>query len=237
MQKLIEYFIKYPVAGNILILLIFSLGAFGFFSLNSTLMPQVDPGIIQITASYPGASPEEIEQGIILKIEDNLKGFTGIKKINAIAQENLGTVNITLETSANTDLVLQDVKNAVDAINSFPAGMEPTRIKKIEFRSTAVKFVITGETDLKDLKKYARKAEDELRDIKGISKVALSGFPDEEIEISFRENDLQTYNLSFTEATNAVKAANIDLTGGSIKGKDEFVEKRNDYQEEYSIAM
>jgi multidrug efflux pump subunit AcrB len=75
MKKIISYFIQYPVTGNILIVLILFLGFFGLKSLNSTLMPQVDPGRIVITASYPGASPVEIEEGIVLKIEDNLKGL------------------------------------------------------------------------------------------------------------------------------------------------------------------
>ena len=83
MRNLISYFIKYPVAANILIVLIVSLGFLGLKSLNSTLVPQIDPGKIIVTASYPGASPEEIEKGIVLKIEDNLKGITGIDEITS----------------------------------------------------------------------------------------------------------------------------------------------------------
>ncbi len=221
MKRLIEYFIKYPVSGNVLIFLILALGYFGFIGLKSTTMPQTDPGYILVNAQYPGASPEEIEQGIILKIETSLRGVSGIKKISSNSRENFGRVTVEVISGYNTDLVLQDVRNAVDAINSFPAGMEPANISKWEFRSRAIDFMISGSVDLKTIKEKARLIEDDLRLIPGISKLTVSGFPVEEIEISFRESDLRAYNISFNEAANAIRAANIDLTGGTIRGEDE----------------
>lgn len=109
MKNLITYFIKYPVAGNILIMVIMLVGTLGLFQLNSTLMPQMDPGRIIITAAYPGASPQEIEEGIVLKIEDNLKGISGIDKTSSNSRENMGSVTVHLETDANADIVLQDL--------------------------------------------------------------------------------------------------------------------------------
>ncbi|MCK4903263.1 MAG: efflux RND transporter permease subunit, partial [Candidatus Marinimicrobia bacterium] len=108
MKRLIEYFIKYPVSGNVIIFLILALGYFGFISLKSTTMPQTDPGSILVTAQYPGASPEEIEQGIILKIETSLRGVSGIKKISSTSQENFGRATVEVISGYNTDLVLQD---------------------------------------------------------------------------------------------------------------------------------
>jgi multidrug efflux pump subunit AcrB len=221
MKRLIEYFIKYPVSGNVIIFLILALGYFGFISLKSTTMPQTDPGSILVTAQYPGASPEEIEQGIILKIETSLRGVSGIKKISSTSQENFGRATVEVISGYNTDLVLQDVRNAVDAINSFPTGMEPANVSKWEFRSRAIDFMISGSVDLKILKNKARVIEDDLRQIPGISKLTISGFPEEEIEISFREADLRAYNISFNEAANAIRTANIDLTGGTIRGENE----------------
>ena len=237
MKNLITYFIKYPVAANILIVMIVVMGFLGLKSLNSTLVPQIDPGRIIVTAAYPGASPEEIEQGIILKIEDNLKGITGIDEITSKSYENSGVVTVSLEAGENPDLLLQDVKNAVDGINSFPAGMEPANIRKAEFIAPAIFFAINGDVDLRTLKTYARTIEDDLRGIDGISKVVLNGFPDEEIEISFRENDLKAYNMTFQEAYNAVKAANIDLTGGTIKGENEELYIRTKQKKYYAADM
>lgn len=221
MKKLVEYFIKYPVAGNVIIFLIIALGYFGFTSLKSTTMPQTDPGVILVSAQYPGASPEEIEQGIVLKIENNLRGITGVKKVTSISQENHGQVRVEVISGYDTDIVLQDVRNAVDAISSFPAGMEPATTSKWEFRLRAIEFMISSDVDLKILKSTAQTIEDELLQIDGISKITLNGYPDEEIEIAFRETDLLAYNISFSEAVNAIGSANIDLTGGTIRGEDE----------------
>ena len=80
MKSLIQYFIKYSTAGNVIILLLVFLGLMGFYSLRSTLMPQIDLGVINIMTTYPGASPEEVEQGVVLKIEENIQGISGIKK-------------------------------------------------------------------------------------------------------------------------------------------------------------
>jgi multidrug efflux pump subunit AcrB len=234
MRNLISYFIKYPVTGNILIFLILALGYMGLSQLNSTLTPQVETGRIQITAVYPGASPQEIEQGIILKIEDNLKGITGIDFIKSSSRENLGTLTVKVISGYDEDLLLQNVKNAVDQISSFPAGMEPPRVSKIEFTAPAIFFSVNGKVDLRTLKQYARKIEHDLRGIDGISKVDLYGFPDEEIEIGFREDDLKSYGMTISEASNAVRAANIDLTGGTIKGEDEELFIRTKQKQYYA---
>ena len=117
----------------------------------------METGRIMVTAMYPGASPQEIEQGIILKIEDNLKGISGIDNIRSVSRENVGTVTVAVLSGYDEDLLLQDVKNAVDQINSFPAGMEPPSVSKIEFLAPAVFFSVNGNVDLKTLKTYARR--------------------------------------------------------------------------------
>lgn len=221
MKKLIEYFIKYPVSANILILMIVFLGYLGMTQINSTLMPQVDPGLIQISAAYPGASPEEIENGVILKIENGLEGISGIKRIRSTSAENAGIVTVELISGADPNIVLQDVKNAVDAINSFPSGLEPPTTKKVEWVASAIEFSLSGNMDLSSLKTISQKVEDDLLAISGISKVSISGFPDEEIEIAFKKDVLKAYGLTLSAAAKAVSSANIDLTGGQIKGTQE----------------
>ena len=221
MKNLIKYFIRYPVAGNVLMILIFIFGYFGLRSLKSTMFPEVESRNINIQVVYPGASPEEIEEGIVLKIEDNLKGVTGVERVSSVSKENTGTITVEVLKGYDTDLILQDVKNAVDRIPSFPSDMEPPVIYKQENLNFAFSFALSGPVDLKTLKSKARKVETDLLAIDGISKVALSGFPDEEIEISFRDEDLQAYNITFQQASQAVRNANLEITGGKIKTSNE----------------
>ena len=218
MKQIITYFIKYPVATNIFILAFVVFGYLGAKSLKSSFFPLVDSHNISINLVYPGASPQEMEEGVVLKIEDNLKGVVGVERVTSVSRENSASINVETEEDKDVDVVLAEVKNAVDRVPSFPSGMEPPIIAKVEVRRPSISFSVSGEgLSLSSLKIYAREVENELRSMEGISLVQLSGFPDEEIEIAVRENDLRAYNLTFTEVANAVRSANLLITGGNIK--------------------
>jgi multidrug efflux pump subunit AcrB len=222
MKKIITYFIKYPVAVNVMIIAFIAFGFIGAFSMKSSFFPLVDSQLIRISLAYPGASPAEMEEGVVLKIEDNLKGIVGVERVTSVSRENSASVNVEVEKGKNIDIVLSDVKNAVDRVPSFPSGMEPPVIAKVESVRPTISFTVSGENvSLKALKQYARSIENDIRGIEGISQVAISGYPDEEIEIAIRENDLRAYKLSFTEVANAIRNSNILITGGNIKTADE----------------
>lgn len=222
MRKIITYFIKFPVAVNIFILAFIIFGLAGISQMKSSFFPLTDSKNISINLVYPGASPNEIEEGIVLKIEDNLKGIVGIDRVTSVSRENSASINIEIEKGRNIDVVLSDVKNAVDRVPSFPVGMEPPVIAKIENIRETISFNISGNNiSLETLKEYARRIENDLRAIPGISQVSLSGFPDQEIEIAVRENDLRAFNLTFADVANAVSRTNILSTGGNIKTNQE----------------
>lgn len=222
MKKIISYFIKFPVAVNIFILAFILFGIAGISKMKSSFFPLTDSKNISIDVIYPGASPVEIEEGIVLKIEDNLKGIVGIDRVTSVSRENSASINVEIEKGRNIDVVLSDVKNAVDRVPSFPVGMEPPVIAKIENIRETISFNISGENiPLETLKQYARKIENDLRNIPGISQVSLTGFPEQEIEIAVKENVLRGYNLSFAEVANAVSKSNILSTGGNIKTNEE----------------
>ncbi len=237
MKSILNYFIKYPIAANLLMFAILLIGIFGALLMKSTFFPQNPSRLIKIQIVFPGASPEEIEEGVITKIEENLKGITGIERVTSVSKENSGTIDVEVIRGRNTDLVLQDVNNAVDQISSFPVDMEPPVIYKVENLELTVTFALTGNTDLKTLKRFSRQVEDDLLAMDGISKVTVSGFPDEEIEIAFREKDLRAYSLSFAQATQAVRAANLEITGGTIKTENEELLVRARNKEYYAQGL
>ncbi|WP_375240197.1 efflux RND transporter permease subunit [Polaribacter sp.] len=238
MKKIITYFIKYPVAVNVMILAFIIFGAVGAISMKSSFFPLVDSQLIQISLAYPGASPAEMEEGVVLKIEDNLKGIVGVERVTSVSRENSASVNIEVEKGKDIDVVLSDVKNAVDRVPSFPSGMEPAVIAKVESIRPTISFTVSGENvPLKSLKQYARNVENDIRGIEGISQVAISGFPDEEIEISVRENDLRSYNMSFTEVANAIRNSNILITGGNIKTSEEDYLIRASNRSYYGVEL
>lgn len=218
MRKLITYFIKYPVAVNVLMLSIIAFGFLGIGQMKSSFFPLNDSNLISINVTYPGASPLEIEEGIILKIEDNLKGLVGIDRVTSVSNENAGRLTVEVEKGRDIEVMLQEVKNAVDRVPSFPTGMEPLVVSKNEATRPSISFAVSGdELDLSTLKQIARLIENDLRGIEGISQVAITGYPDEEIEIAVREKDLLAYNLTFDQVAQAVSRENILVTGGNIK--------------------
>ena len=222
MKKVISYFIKFPVAVNVLIFAFIIFGSIGVSSIKSSFFPLTDSKLIRINLIYPGASPAEMEEGVVLKIEDNLKGIVGVDRVTSVSQENSASISVETVKGKNIDVVLADVKNAVDRVPSFPSGMEPPIIAKVETTRQTISFTLSGgEIPLKTLKLYAREVENDLRAIEGISQVSISGFPEEEIAISVRENDLRAFNLSFQDVANAVSRTNILITGGNIKTSEE----------------
>ena len=243
MKKVISYFIKFPVAVNVLIFAFIIFGAIGAKSIKSSFFPLTDSKLIRINLIYPGASPAEMEEGVVLKIEDNLKGIVGVERVTSVSQENSATISVETVKGKNIDVVLADVKNAVDRVPSFPSGMEPPVIAKVETTRQTISFTLSGENiPLTTLKQYARTVENDLRGIEGISQVSISGFPEEEIAISVRENDLRAYNLSFQDVANAVSRTNILITGGNIKTSEEdyLIRARNRFyygDELYNIIV
>lgn len=222
MKKFISFFIKYSVPVNVIIFAFFILGLIGAFTLKSSFFPLVETKIITIGITYPGASPQEIEEGVVLQVEDNLKGILGIDRVTSISNENSGTITVEALKGYDIDLVLQDVKNAVDRVPSYPTGMEPLVVaKKEEIRET-ISFAISGDhIDLKTLKNVSQTVENDLRALDGISQVEISGYPLQEIEIAVNESNLRAYNLTFQEVAQAISKENIITTGGNIKTSEE----------------
>ena len=130
MRKLVTYFIKHSVAVNIVVITFLIFGFVGVYNLKSSFFPLVDSKNININIIYPGASPQEIEEGVVLKIEDNLKGLNGVERVTSTSKENSGSINVEIEKGKDIDFMLLEVKNAVDRVPSFPVGMEPLVVAK-----------------------------------------------------------------------------------------------------------
>jgi len=222
MRGIISYFIKYPVAVNIIMAIFFIFGFFAYQGLNSTFFPVTESRNIVIQVLYPGASPQEIEEGVVIKIEDNLKGLEGVERVTSISKENSASINVEVLKEYDANVVIDDVRNAVERIPSFPEGMEPIVAFIQEFSNFTISFGLSGEgVDLATLKKFSRQVEDDLRKEDGISQIVVSGYPEEEIEISVNESQLRAYDLTFDQVAAAIRNSNIRLTGGTIKGKEE----------------
>ena len=221
-----------------LILAFFIFGIIGYLSLKSSFFPLQDSKIINIDIVYPGSSPEEIEEGVIIKIEENLKGLEGVDRTTAVARENGGSITVEIEDDRDADVMLTEVKNAVDRVPNFPLGMEPLVVAKQETSRETIDFAVSGENiPLKTLKDIAYQIETDLRQIDGISQIELRGFADEEIDIALSQDQLLAYDISFQEVADKVNGSNLLSTGGTIKTKAEDYLIRADKRSYYADKL
>lgn len=237
MKKVIDFFIRNEILVNLFIILIIVFGIYAAVNINSSLFPEQDPKFIVINAIYPGASPREMEEGVTLKIEDNLEGISGIDRVTSTSAENNSNIRVEMLPRADANEVLQEVKNAVDRIGSFPAGLERIVVFKEEMLNFTMKLALHGDVPLAVLKEMAQEIEDDLRDSEQISKLTLSGFTDEQIEIVVDENTMRAYGVTFTDIARAVGSQNLNITGGRIKGVEQEMLIRADNKNYYATEF
>lgn len=238
MKRLIQFFTKHVILVNLGMLLFILFGLIAGSSLTSTFFPQQSVKFITVQATYPGASPIEVEEGVVLKIEESLEGTKGVDRVTSTSQENFGTVQVELLPNRNANVVLQEVKNAVDRISSFPSDLERVVVFKQEPLNQVGQIALTGDVTPAALKSTVDAFEDVLLAYDGLSQLQLSGFTDPEIQIGVSENQLQAYGLTFADVSRAVSASNIRTTGGIIRGeRREFtirVDERSYYANGFS---
>lgn len=219
MRNLISFFIRKPIWANAIIVITAMFGITAIVTMDSSFFPEQDPNRIGISVFYNGASPLEMEEGVTIKIEQALKGISGIEELFSTSSENVASVNIVAYKDVDLDEVLRDVENAVDGINSFPAGAEkPTIVKQRGFMNSRASFIsLSGDVDIIKLKETAEKIEDELLNTDAISQVLKDGYPATEFSIEVEEEQLLRYNLKFDDVANAVRFNNRDVSAGSVK--------------------
>ena len=135
MRKLIAYFIKYPIWANALIALTLVAGTISLLSMTRSFFPEQKPRFITVTVPMPGASPEEMEEGVTIKIEEAIEGIVGIEEVSSTSGENISNISIMITTDADIDEVVTEVKNSVDRISGFPENAEKPLVFKEQSKS------------------------------------------------------------------------------------------------------
>ncbi|KJF98104.1 efflux RND transporter permease subunit [Photobacterium leiognathi] len=219
-KGLIAWFADNHVAANLLMLVVMLGGLFSISLINKEIFPAFALNRIMISASYPGASPEDIEQSINVKIEQSLDNVKNIKRIQSVASQGSASLTLELESEADLEQVLDDVKQQIEAISTFPVNMETPLVKRAEFTSNVVFISLYGNLNERQLKEYAKQVRDDILQQTDASDVVVSGVKDYEIAIDVSENALRKYGLTFEQVAQVVQQRSIDLPGGMIKAKD-----------------
>jgi len=216
-KGLIAWFAGNHVAANLLMMFIIVAGLISVVTIRKQTTPDFELNLIQVQVAYLGAAPQEVEEGIVIKVEEAVQDIQGIVEINSRANEGVGSVTIEVSRDSDINEVLTEVKTRVDAIATFPALTEKPVIYKIEPETPVIFLAIHGQVDEFARKKFAQEIRDDLLALPEISKVQIYGDREFEISIEVSEHVLRQYELTMSEISEAVRASSIDLPGGAIR--------------------
>ena len=216
-NRAIAWFTDNPVAANLMMLIFVLGGLISLASMHKEEFPTIDPGVIRVQVPYLGAAPEEVEQGVCIRIEEAIEGVDGMDRFFSISNEGMCTVMIEVLQNVDVTRVLNDVKGQVDAISTFPAETEKPVVSAILFRGQTISFALYGKTDETTLKIIAEEMRDEISALPGISQVSVNYVRPWEISIEVSEQILRQYNLTMSQVADAIRRSSLDLPGGSIK--------------------
>ena len=234
-SKFIQYFIKHSIITNWVMIIICIAGIFALFNINKRIDPKFEIEEIDIQVPYPGASAIEVEEGIVVKIEESLRGLEGIEKIRSTSSDNWGSVNVEITSGYDMNKAIQDIKNSVNSINSYPTGAEKPVVTQETQWNRAIMMSIYGLEDLFTLKKIVEEFRDELIKTGKISNVQWWGIPEREFSIEVSPDDLIRYKLTIAEIASAIQNSNLNLSSGSVLTDQEEILIRT-YNKKYDAV-
>ncbi|MBW2216491.1 MAG: efflux RND transporter permease subunit [Deltaproteobacteria bacterium] len=226
MKKILVSFAGNTVFANIALVLIFLAGGISTLSMIRENFPEFSLDMIKISVPYPGADPEEVEEGISRKIEEAIESIEGIKLYTTYSNENVGTSIIEVKEDYDVSVVLDKVRTEVDAISTFPVDAEKPVINELILKDPVVMLFISGNMSEKRIKEWSERIKDEIQQLPEISQVAIFGDRGYEIGIEVSEKRLREYGLSFADVSNAVRRSSLNLAGGTIRTEGEDIRLR-----------
>ncbi len=228
MRRIVTWAVNNSPAMNTIMVGILVVGAACMAMMKREVFPQFDLEIILVSVPYPGASPEEVEQGICQKIEEAVRSIDGLKKQTSVAQEGAGFLILELETYVNVEKTLNDVRSEIDRIPSFPELAEDAEVEQISFRESVIYVGVSGpdRSDLESelaLREVSESIRDEILSLPSVSQANIAGGRPYQIDVEIPETRLRKYGLTLREVANLIRMQNIELPGGSMKTSTEEI--------------
>lgn len=226
------------VASNLLMLVLLVGGLLIGLNIKQEVFPDFDLDMVNVTVAYPGASPEEVEQGIILPVEEAVQGLEGVKEIVSTANEGSGTIAIEAIEGADVTRLWQEIKSEVDRIDTFPEeAMEPS-VAIAARKRDVIAFALYGDVSEGTLREVAETVRDELLSDPEITQVEFEGIRDMEIHVEVSQANLRRYGLTLGDVSTAVARASVELGGGALETPSGDilvrVKDRRDYAKQFA---
>ncbi len=216
-RGIIAWFAHNPVAANLLMITILVLGGLSAVHIRKEFFPVIETGRIQINIVYPGAAPEDVEQGVVIKVEEAIQGINGVKKIHSSSYEGLANIAVFVLNKYSVDKVLEEIRNRVEAISTFPEEIKRPVISKETTRDGVLWLILSGSMEEGSIRRIAQQMKDDLVADPIISQVEIHGIREREIRIELAEASMLKYGLSFDQVTAAVRQNSLNIPAGKIQ--------------------
>ncbi|HMB60286.1 MAG TPA: efflux RND transporter permease subunit, partial [Xanthomonadales bacterium] len=216
-EALIAWFARNSVAANLLMFILIVGGVFTVFTIKKEIQPRIDTNFIEVSVPFLGATPQDVEEGVVVKIEEAVQDIEGIEEIVSTASRGIGSVSIEVNADYEVSEVMDQVKNRVDAISTFPDNTEKPIISRTTFQQQVVMVTVFGEVEERTLKEFAKQVRNEIVTLPGVTRAEILGSREYEISIEVSEFGLQEYGLTLIEVAQAVRQGSLDLPAGSIR--------------------
>ena len=214
---MIRWMAEHKVASNLLMLIILLAGAMGVMNIKQEVFPEFELGFIIVAVPYSGATPDEIEESILLPIEDSVAGITGIKKITGTAREGMGSLRIELENDADQQRVFDDVKSAVERMTILPDEADDPQIQLPRIRREVLNITLYGDAPARSLVQLAQMFRDSLLTHPNVTQVDVEQPRGFEITLEISNTTLQQHALTLDQISGIIRQATLDLPGGKIQ--------------------
>jgi len=225
-KGVIAFMARNGVAANLLMLFMFVAGIASYNTIVQEVFPEISQDAITVSVTYPGATPEEVEESIVQKIEEAVQAIDDVKKVSGTASEGRGTVVVELETGADVDRALDDVKSEVDQIQTFPVDAEEPDVRENTTRQSVMRIALYGDVPERTLKEAAYQLEDSLAALPEINYVETTAVREYQVFIDVPQERLQALGLSLTDISRIVTQSSLDSPAGSVETDQEQVRVR-----------
>jgi len=213
----IAWMVRNHVTPNILMLVLLLGGLMVSFRIKKEVFPEFDLGMVTVQVAYPGSSPAEVEQGIVLVVEEAVRGLDGVKEIEAIAAEGMGRVTVELVEGADPQKVYQDIQQQIARIRTFPVDAEDPQVSLVARRREVLVIQLYGDVTEWALREVVEQVRDRLLQDSDITQVDVRGAREFVIRAEVPQASLRAYNLTLDQVARRIAASAIEIPGGSIR--------------------
>jgi len=235
---LIAYMARNPIAANLLMIILLGGGIWTVFNIQKEVFPQYQLDVVEVSVTYPGAAPAEVEQGILRPVEEAIRGVEGIKEVTSTAYEGSGDVSIELVSGTDRMKTFQDIDQAVNRINTFPDDIEEPEVRLQSNQQEVMSIGLYGDTDIWTLRKLAEDMRDRLLNSEEITQVEIGNVPDYVTHIEIPRKRLREYNMTLGEIADIIAQSSEDIPAGAIETNAGEIllrmQERKQWADEYS---